>query len=610
MTLSLACVFIPMVFMAGIMGRIFREFAITIVTAVLISGFISLSLTPMLCSRFVSQSSKEQKKNWIEKVSGKMNTALLNLYKKGLNIVFKHRLITVLAGCASVVCTIYLGMSLPTDFIPGDDLGFINGFAVASDPTSPQKMIEYQKQLSEIIQNDPNVVEHVAASAIPNPNQSLMFIRLKPFKDRMSMNDCVRELLPKLKEVPGVKVFLRPLPLLNLDVGTQTSMGNYQYTLQATNSSALYEDAQKMTNEMRKDPNFIQVISDMHNEASYIDVRIDRDRAYDLNVSANAIEEAFQFAYSGGRLSLINGSSDQYYVIIETVPSAYKNPNVLDQLYVSASTKTQIQDANENNNIGTSFPTQVPLSAVSSWEQTIGPLSIAHINTLPSVTISYDLAPGVPLGSALSALNNLSDSTLSNDVHAINLGSTQIFQESFASLEFLFVITIFAIYVILGILYENFIHPLTVMSAIPPAGLGAVLTLIIFGQPLSLYAFIGIIMLVGIVLKNGIMLVDFANEGIHEGKDVHTAIYDACCERFRPILMTTFAAMMGAVPIALGIGGSTAQSRRPLGLVVVGGLIISQVLTLYFTPIIFTYLETMRQRFHHRRKEKKEITEG
>lgn len=602
MTLSLACVFIPMVFMAGIMGRIFREFAITIVTAVIISGFISLSLTPMLCSRFVSQLHKDRKKNIIERISEKLNTSLLNLYKKGLDLVFKHRLFTVLAGCVSVVGTVYLGMSLPTDFIPADDLGFINGFAVASDPTSPYKMIDYIDELSDIIRTDPNVLDHVAVGAIPNPNQGLIFIRLKPFNDRPNIQKCLHELLPKLRQTPGVNVFLRPLPLLNLDVGTTMSMGNYQYTLQSTNSDALYSQAQTILSKMQESPDFKQATSNMHNDAPYLDVTINRDRAYELNVSANAIEQAFQFAYSGGRISLINGISDQYDVIVETIPSAYKNPSVLDKLYVTASTKTAIQDRNANNNVGTQFNTQVPLSAVASWKETVGPLSIAHINTLPAVTISYDLGPGVPLGNALASLDSISRDVLSNDVHSLQIGSSQIFQESFQSLEFLFVITIFAIYVILGILYENFIHPLTVMSAIPPAGLGAILTLIIFGQPLSLYAFIGIIMLLGIVLKNGIMLVDFANEGIHEGKDIHTAIYEACCARFRPILMTTFAAMMGAVPIALGIGGSTAQSRRPLGMVVVGGLIISQVLTLYFTPIIFTYLEGMRQRFHKRAK--------
>ncbi|MGE0198046.1 MAG: efflux RND transporter permease subunit [Simkaniaceae bacterium] len=601
MTLSLACVFIPMVFMAGIMGRIFREFAITIVTAVLISGFISLSLTPMLCSRFIAPH-QAGKKNWIERVSEKLNTGLLNLYKKGLNVVFRHRYFTLLAGVASVFGTVYLGLSLPTDFFPSDDLGFIQGFAVASDPTSPFQMMDYQEKLSAIVKNDPNVEDLVAVGAIPNANQSLMFIRLKPYNERMSMGGTVHELLAKLRQVPGVRIFLRPIPLINLDVGTSTSMGNYQYTLQGLESTTLYNDGAKVVAAMRQSPEFTQVISDMHNDAPYLDVKIDRDRAYDLNISANAIELAFQYAYSGGKLSQINGTSDQYYVIIETVPSAYKDPSVLDKLYISATSVTPVQTTDKNNDTGQAYPTQVPLGAVCKWTETVGPLSVAHINTLPSVTISYDLAKGVPLGTALAKLDTIASANLSSDVHAIQIGSSQVFQQSFQSLSFLFVITIFAIYVILGILYENFIHPLTVMSALPPAGLGAVVTLMIFGEPLSLYAFIGIIMLLGIVLKNGIMLVDFANEGINEGKNLHDAIYEACCTRFRPILMTTFAAMMGAVPIALGVGGSTAQSRRPLGLVIVGGLIISQILTLYFTPIVFTFLEGLRERVNKKRK--------
>lgn len=602
MTLSLACVFIPMVFMAGIIGRIFREFAITIALAVLISGFISLSLTPMLCSRFLVGGDKEKKDNFIQRISKRLNESLLNLYKKGLDIVFKRRFITVLVGIASFVATVYLGMSLPTDFIPGDDLGFIDGFALSSDATSPFKMIEYQNQLSEIIRNDPNVEEHIAVGAIPANNQSLMFIRLKPFKERGSMSSVVHELLPKLNSVPGVAVFLRPLPLINLDVGTSTSMGNYQYTLQGLNSDTLYEDSEKLIEKMKQDSSFHQVTSSLHNLAPYLNVQINRDQAYDLNVSAQAIEQAFMYAYSGGKLSQINGATDQYDVIIETVPSAYKDPSVLDRLYVSASSKTPIPTTDKNNDMNQTFNTQVPLRSLASWVEKTGPLSVTHINTLPSVTISYDLGAGVPLGTGLANLEHLAEETLSKDVHAIQIGSTEVFQQSFASLEFLFIITIFMIYVILGILYENFIHPLTVMSALPPAALGGVLTLMIFGVPLSLYAFVGIIMLLGIVLKNGIMLVDFANEGIREGKDLHSAIYEACCARFRPILMTTFSAMMGAVPIALGIGGSTAQSRRPLGLVIVGGLIVSQILTLFFTPIIFTYLESFRERLQKRKQ--------
>jgi len=604
MTLSLASVFVPMVFMAGIMGRIFREFAITIVTAVIISGFISLSLTPMLCSKFVGAHTVHKKKNLIERLSDKLNGGLLNIYKKGLNVVFKHRITTLAIGIASVVLTVYLGLSLPTDFLPAEDLGFIQGFGIASDSTSPFKMIEYQDQVSKIIRSDPNVEDTVAVAGIPSSNQSLFFVRLKPYSERMPMRYVIREILGKIHEIPGIKTFMRPLPLLSLDVGTSVSMGNYQYTLQGIDADAMYADAEEIMTEMRKNVMFQQVISDMHNDAPYANIKIDRDRAYDLNVTAEGLEFALDYAYAGGKISLINSVADQYYVIVETLPKDYANPSDLNKLYISASSQTPLDTLSQINTIGEVFPTQIPLSEIVKIEEGIGPLSVAHLNTLPAATISFDLAEGVPLGTAMQELDKIASDKLSSGVSAHVQGSANIFKQTFASMGFLFIVTFFLIYVILGILYENFVHPLTVMSTLPPAGLGAITTLIIFGEPLSLYAFVGIIMVLGIVLKNGIMIIDFANEGINEGKDVMDAIYSACTARFRPILMTTFAAMMGAVPIALGVGGLTAQSRRPLGLVIVGGLIISQVLTLFFTPVIFIYLEKLRERFHHRKVKK------
>lgn len=601
MTLCLASVFVPMVFMAGIMGRIFREFAITIVTAVIISGFISLSLTPMLCSKFIGKQTVEQKKNWIERLSIKINTLLLNLYKRALKIVLKHRITTLLMGILSFALTIYLALSLPTDFLPPDDLGFIQGFGIAGDATSPFKMMEYQKQISDIARKNPNVDNVVSIAANPSSNQSIFFISLKPIKKREPMEKVVPELLEELYEIPGVKTFLRPLPLISLDVGTSISTGNYQYTIQGLDASTMYRDAEKVITAMKKNPHFTQVMSDMHNQAPYANIKINRDRAYDLGVSAETLEFAFQYAYSGGKVSLINGSADQYEVILETIPSAYHNPSDLNKLYISSNVNTSIETQDQINNSGTVYPTQIPLSEIVTIEEGIGPLNASHFNTLPSATIAFDVAPGIPLGTAMKSLNKITTESLSSKTMGHVQGSANVFKKSFTSLGFLFIVTLFLIYMILGILYENFIHPITVMSALPPAGLGAILTLLLFGEPLSLYAFVGIIMLLGIVLKNGIMLVDFANEAILDGKNVMEAIYEACCSRLRPILMTTFAAMMGAMPIALGIGGLTAQSRRPLGLVIVGGLIISQILTLFFTPIIFIYLEKMRE-FYHQKK--------
>ncbi|WP_420420531.1 efflux RND transporter permease subunit [Simkania sp.] len=605
MTLSLCSVFIPMIFMAGIMGRIFREFAITIVTAVLISGFISLSLTPMLCSKFVGAHTVHADKNWIERFSDKINGGLQNIYKRGLNFVFKHRFSTLCVGIASVILTLVLGLRLPTDFLPSEDLGFIQGFGISSDSTSPFKMIEYQEKVAEIVRSDPNVLEVVSAAAIPTSNQSLFFIKLKDYNNRMPMRMVIRELLGKLHEIPGIQAFMRPLPLLSLDVGTGISMGNYQYVVTGLDSQKMYEGAEEIMVEMRKTGMFSQVTSDMHNNAPYANIKIDRDRAYDLNVTAEGLEYAFDYAYAGGEISLINSVADQYYVIVETLPKDYGHVDDLNKLYISASSQTPLTTLSQINTVGETFPTQIPLSEIVKIEEGIGPLSVAHLNTLPSATITFDTNPGVPLGTAIQELTKISDGKLAPGITASVQGSADIFKQTFQSMGFLFVVTLFLIYVILGILYENLVHPITVMSTLPPAGLGAILTLLIFGLPLSLYAFVGLIMVLGIVLKNGIMIVDFANEGINEGKNLHEAIYEACLARFRPILMTTFAAMMGAVPIALGVGGLTAQSRIPLGLVIVGGLTISQVLTLFFTPVVFTYLESIRERVHERKRRKK-----
>ncbi len=590
MTLCLASVFIPMVFLAGIMGRIFREFAITIITAVLISGFVSLSLTPLLCSRFMGTHKKDaEKKNWIEKISNKLNTGLLNIYKKGLDKAVKHRFITLMTGFTCLLVTGAFFYYIPKDFLPPDDLGFIQCFALAEDGTSPYQMINYQKELTYALRDHPYVEDIMAIAGIPQDNQSLFFIRLVPYKDRKPILEAIREFQKVLYPITGVQVFMKPLPLINLDVGTQTAMGNYQYTLQSVGTSDLYEDAEKLIMQMRGNPTFTQVTSDMHITEPQVMINIERDRASDLNITASDIENTFSFAYSGGRVSTINGALNQYNVIVETLPNAYKDPSVLNRLYITSTPPPG------------EAPMQVPLSAITNWKESAGPLTINHLNTLPSVTITFDLHD-VPLSTGLAELDALSEATLAPSIMGNVQGTADVFVATFKSLSFLFIITLFVIYIILGILYENFIHPLTVMSALPLATMGGLLTLIIFGQTLSLYSFVGLIMLLGIVLKNGIMMIDFANEAINEGKSITEAITWACHARFRPILMTTFAAMMGAVPIALGIGGLTALSRRSLGLAIVGGLIFSQILTLFVTPVIFIYLETLREKISSLKK--------
>lgn len=585
MTLCLASVFIPMLFMEGIMGRIFREFAVTIIIAVLISGFISLSLTPLLCSRFIGANHKT-KKRIIERISIKLNSSLLSGYERMLKVVLKHPVKTLFTGLFSLIATFWLATTLPRDFLPPDDLGFIQGFTQAQDGTSTYKMMDYQHEIAQLTALDSNVKDVVSLGALPYDNQGLLFIGLKERKERQSMQQTVAGLMQKYSDIVGLQSFLKPYPLIDLNVGTQTAKGDYQYTLQSFTTEELYKDAENMLTKMKALTSLSQVTSDMHIGQPQVRVHIDRDRASDLNVSAAAIEQAFALAYSGGRVSQINDPANQYYVIVETIPSAYKNPSLLDKLYITSQTST-IQT--QENLI------QIPLQSVCNIEQTSGPLLVNHLNTLPSVTITFDL-DNTPLSTAMDSINEVAKTAIAPTTMTSVQGAANIFEASFKSLNFLFLVTIFIIYVILGILYENFIHPITVMSALPPAGLGALVTLILTGNPLSLYAFIGIIMLLGIVLKNGIMMVDFAIDAINEGKSPTDAIYYACTTRFRPILMTTFAAMMGAVPIALGIGGGTASSRTPLGLVIVGGLIFSQVLTLFLTPVLFLSLERLRKK--------------
>ncbi|PCI76329.1 acriflavine resistance protein B [Candidatus Aerophobetes bacterium] len=603
MTLCLCAIFIPMIFMPGILGRIFREFALTITIAILFSGVIALSLTPMLCSRFAASEKKDKKPNFIQKASLKLNRGLLNLYTRGLKIVLKRQKTTLLVGLGSVVLTLFLFSILPRDFLPSDDLGFIQGFTLTADNTSPEKMIQMQEEVSQILKEDDNIDHLISVAGVPNYNEALMFISLKPIKQRKPMKEVVKILTKKLEPIPGKMVFFRPTPLINLDVGTQTNKGNYQITLQSLDKEKLNNSTEKLLQKMRSSSKFSQVISDLRNKALYYDIKLDRDRASDLNITATQLEHTFSMGYSAGRLSLINGVQDQYYLIVETLPSSYKSPQTLQELWVSSSENVPFNALLDESS--KSYPAQVPSSIFTNGTVTIGPQSIMHINNLPSTTITYDLKGKTNLGDAIQTLDTLTQESIEPGVNPLVLGSANAFASSFSSLSILTIIALFVIYIILGILYENFIHPITVMSALPPAMLGGTLTLLIFNQTLSLYSFVGMIMLLGIVLKNGILLVDFANEKLKQGLEPATAVFEACTERFRPIIMTTFSAMMGAVPIALGIGGLTAESRKSLGLVIVGGLIISQLLTLFLTPVLFLSIEQLRERLKKKKDLKK-----
>ncbi|MBI3236743.1 MAG: efflux RND transporter permease subunit, partial [Chlamydiales bacterium] len=591
MTLCLCTVFIPLVFMEGIIGRIFHEFAMTIVIAVAISGVISLTLTPLICSRMIPAHVENRKKGKIELFSEKLNQKILDIYGPSLQWALGHRKTILCVGAASLGISLFLLAKLPKDFLPDDDLGLVEGYVQTIDGTSPFVLGDYMAELGKIAISDPNVTEVVAVGGYPQDNEGVLYIHLKNLKDRLSLFPFLKEFRPKINSLPGVRVFLKPLPLINLQVGAVDSKGAYQYTLQSLSSDDLYEYGPKLEDAMKGLATIKDVVSDLDITQPQLHVEILRDKASIYNITAYDIETAFSLAFAGTNLSPINMPDNQYYAIMETFPRFYSEPSQINQLWIRSST----------NDL-------VPMSAITKMTETVGPLTVNHIDALPSATISFNLAEGAALETALKDVDNLAKATLPVSVFGQVEGAADIFQASFANLQYLLIITIFIIYVILGVLYENFFPPLTVMSTLPPAALGGLLSLMLFGETLSLYAFVGLIMLLGIVLKNGIIMIDFANESrTHDNKSIQDAIYHACMVRCRPILMTTFAALMGAVPIALGIGGMTAQSRRPLGIVIVGGLIVSQVLTLYLTPVIYTYIETFHDKIKKLKKQKPEI---
>lgn len=582
MTLCLCTIFIPLLFMGGIIGRILHEFAVTIVVTVFISGMISLSLTPLMCSRFIPEikEGEEKKKTFVEKISHSLNEKILAVYSPSLKWALLHKKTILGIGIGSLVLSILLLVKLPKDFLPPDDLGIIQAYIQTVDGTSPFLVSDYAGKLSEILVKDPNVDSVISVSASPQDNEGTMYIHLKPIKKRLSLAPLLTHLTPIANQIPGCRVFLVPMPLINLQAGTTSSKGDYQYTLTSMSTDDLYKYGPMMEQKMKQIKSITAVVSDMDIAEPQARIEILRDRASQYNITATQIENALSLAYATGNLSPINTPTYQYYAIMETFPHFYRDPTDLRQIWLR----------NTDNQM-------VPFSSICKITEGIGPLTVNHIDGLPSATISFNLGPNVPLQTALKDIEQVSKTTLPVTVTGAVQGSANVFKQSFANLQFLLIIALFIIYVILGVLYESFSPPLTVMSTLPSAALGGFLSLMIFGQMLSLYAVVGMIMLLGIVMKNGIIMIDFANAARHhEGKTTHDAIYHACMVRCRPILMTTFAALMGAVPIALGIGGATAKSRQSLGIVIVGGLIFSQIMTLYLTPVIYVYIENLHDK--------------
>jgi hydrophobic/amphiphilic exporter-1 (mainly G- bacteria), HAE1 family len=578
MTLSLIAVFIPLLFMAGLIGRILSEFALTLTIVTLISGFISLTLNPMLCSLFIRVRKKDEKKHGFN-LGLQLNEKMLERYKPALLWVLDHRLIPVTILLVSVVLSALLLIALPKDFMPNDDIGFFIVYTQSAEGTSWERMVDYQKELEEIFQKDPNIDRFISIASNQQFRNGMLYVHLKPLSKRKPVTQVMENLKTQTDKVVGVNAYYKNIPLIDLSIGAQVK-GAYQYALQGFDAKTLYPAAQAFLEKMATIKGVQGLNTDLEIHTPQLFVDILRNEASTYGITAQTIENAFDFGYSGNRVSRIQTPINQYDVILELDPIYQREASILNTLYVRSTTSQQL----------------VPLSAVAHWYEGLGPNSINHFNQLPAVTASYNLTSDVSLSEVLEKIKKIAAETLPYDVIGMQIGAARAFEDSIYSAVLLLIVTVITIYIALGILYESYIHPLTILTTLPPATVGGLLTLYFFGYSLSLYSFLGIILLIGIVKKNGIMMVDFALENINvKGESPKQSIYEASIVRFRPIMMTTLTAIVGALPIALGFGAG-AEARRPLGLVIIGGLLLSQLITLFVTPVIYLYMEELRER--------------
>jgi HAE1 family hydrophobic/amphiphilic exporter-1 len=589
MTISLGAVFIPVLFLGGILGRLFKEFAVTICTAIFISGLVSITLTPMLCSRFLKDP-RTQRKSWFNRVMERFFNFLHNGYSRSLRVVLQHHYVMAAVFFLLIGATIYLFGAVSKGFIPEEDNDSMMVTLEAAQGTSYYKMVDYVQRVSAILRRDPNIDSFMAQADTTNTPR--FWVQLKPRKMRaLALTQVIAELRPKVSRFPGVRVFLVAPPSLRLG-GHQTKSA-YDFTLQGPDTAELYQQAQILEREIAKLPGLIDVTTDLQVKNPQVNLNIDRDRAAALGLDANQIESALYSAFGPRWSSTIYAPTNQYKVLMEVQPKYQAFSDYLNKLYFKAS--------------GGQL---VPLSNFASLRESASAQSINHSGQFPSVSISFNTKPGVSLGEAVNMVQDTAQRVLPATTIARFEGTAQAFQSSLKNLTLLLIIAILVVYIVLGVLYESYIHPLTILSGLPSAGVGALLTLLVFHVDLNIYSFVGLMMLIGIVKKNAIMQIDFALEAERkEGKTPLEAIYEGCLIRFRPIMMTTMAALLGAIPVALGYGAG-GESRRPLGLAVVGGLLFSQLITLYLTPVVYTYMAAVLEWWRRRKYQAAEFPEG